>query len=161
MSENVKVYFRNYGVLFFATIVPISSLPYRPPRQYYGNVPDEITGAEPVFLCNRALADVQKCLEIQGLDQYDYITPATVHGPWKAQPHQGIIYTKKLYNITRAANPYKPFPSSFEINELFEKLLKVTYCENMKYCNSCGRVVYRKFAIGLCPECGDDAINLI
>lgn len=123
----VKVYFRNNGCLFFAKIVPISSLPYRPPLQYYGNVPDgEIRKvAEPVFLCNKGLADVKKCLEIQGLDQYEYITSATVHGPWKAQPHQGIIYTKKLYNITRAANPYKPIPSSAEISELFEKLVKL------------------------------------
>ncbi|MEM3895426.1 hypothetical protein [Thermofilum sp.] len=125
VSQEVKVYFRKYGCLFFAKIIPIQALPYRPPRQYYGSRPNgEIRKvAEPVFLPNRGVCDVRICLEIQGLQSYDYITPATVHGEWKKQLHQGIIYATSLYNITHAANPYKPFPSSTEVNELFEKLL--------------------------------------
>jgi len=119
------VAFRNYGSLYLAEIVPISELPYVPPSQYRGNVPDGGIRkvAEPIFLCNQACNDVWKCLNSLHLDYDSYVTHATVHGEWKARKRQGVIYAKHVENITHYANPNKPIPSSAEIEALFMSIL--------------------------------------
>jgi hypothetical protein len=128
-ATEVKVYFRNFGSLFEAIIIPIEKLPYSPPPQYEYETPDgEIRKiVKPVWLCAKAKQDVRECLMRQGLNPSDFITPATVHGKWKIQLHQGIVYAKKLLDITSEANPGKPIPSHGEIDTLFysklEKLL--------------------------------------
>jgi len=122
---NPVVAFRNYGSLYLAEIVPKSELPYVPKPQYRGNVPDgEIRKvAEPIFLCHQACNDVWKSLNVRNLDYDAYVTPATVHGEWKARKRQGVIYAKRVKNITYYANPYKPIPSSAEIEALFMSIL--------------------------------------
>lgn len=113
----VVVIFRNYGALYKANIIPLSALPYSPAPQYLHSLPNGKIAqvATPVWLSAQGVADVREHLKLQGLQPTDYITPATVHGNWKVTMHQGIIYATEIKDITRQANPHKPFPSSTEI----------------------------------------------
>ena len=116
---------RTYGRLCIHLIIPISELPYTPPPQYSGKIPNSVIEkvASPVWLSSTGVSDTRKCLRIQGLEPSDYITPATVHGEWKVQKHQGIVYAIKSKDVTDYANPSKPIPASWEVERLFENLL--------------------------------------
>ncbi|MEM5868248.1 MAG: hypothetical protein QXG39_10070 [Candidatus Aenigmatarchaeota archaeon] len=123
--EGVKVFFRIFGCLYYAKIVPIAQLPYTPSPAYDMQLPDELREVvEPIWLSTQAREDVRLCLERQGLDPWDYITPATVHNQNKTKKNQGIIYTIYAKNITYLANLNKPFPSKDEIQKLFTRFVE-------------------------------------
>ena len=118
---------RSYGCLNMHLVVPISKLPYIPPPQYWGSLPDgEIRrlGITPVWLSSQGRRDAELCLRLQAKSPIDYITEATVHGEWKVRKHQGIIYALKTTNLLRYANPNKPIPSGAERDALFEYLIE-------------------------------------
>jgi hypothetical protein len=122
----MKVYYRNYGCLKEADIIPISALPYEPSAAYEHKLPnDKISKVcKPIWLTANARYDVAQCLDVQGVDPDEYITEATVHGLHKLHKHQGVIYALNEVDITSQANPRKPIPSSSEIDSLFYSKIK-------------------------------------
>jgi hypothetical protein len=122
----VKVFFRNHGCVYEADIIPIALLPYKPGPQYEYNIPNsEIKKvAKPIWLSALGKHDVRECLLRQGLEPSDFITAATVHGEWKIKLHQGVVYAKRMVDITSEANPSKPYPARWERDLLFYSKLE-------------------------------------
>jgi len=115
----VLVTFINFGSLFLADIQQI------PEKYKYASFyMDDPIPPEGFWLCAYARREVHFQLKEKGLDPYNYISPATVHGKWKIQKHQGIIYPTKIANLTKYANVEKPIPSRKEIEELEKEIQK-------------------------------------
>jgi len=109
------VCFRDFDRVYLAEILPLSQLPYVPEPQYQFSKPNsEISNiCKPQWLTARGLDDVIACLSAQGLNADNYYTRATVHDRSKKKMHQGIIYIKRMIDITEYASP-KPTPSAGE-----------------------------------------------
>jgi hypothetical protein len=125
MMDNIDlkaVLFINKGCLELAVIKPVPPPEQLPPSRTWPisySSEDQLPEGS-YILMGEAAAQVKEQLR---QDWPKYLIPYTIHGSWKSKRHQALIFPIIRIDLTRLANPAKPFPSRKEVDQLYSQLL--------------------------------------